>query len=143
MSLAWRQKWLRATRVSWDELHTRVRQELSKHLDVGFYRVGLQPAGAGLCRATSTGQFFFSRADLPERVRLLQEHLPVEADNILSEANELCRHRFRLLGYTNLEYGTEIDWHLDAVHGKRSPLKPWFKIDFLNFAGVGDHKIIW
>jgi hypothetical protein len=48
-----------------------------------------------------------------------------------------------LLGYEKLNYGPDIDWHLDAVHGKRAPLKPWFKIDFLSFSEVGDHKVIW
>src|SRR5262249_44287216 len=39
--------------------------------------------------------------------------------------------------------GTEIDWHLDAVHGKRAPLKPWYKIRFLDFDEAGDHKVTW
>ena len=29
------------------------------------------------------------------------------------------------------------------MHGKRAPLDPWFKIPFLDFAAVGDHKVIW
>jgi hypothetical protein len=29
------------------------------------------------------------------------------------------------------------------VHGRRAPLKPWFKINFLDFNEVGDHKVIW
>jgi len=29
------------------------------------------------------------------------------------------------------------------VHGKRAPLDPWCKIPFLDFAAVGDHKVIW
>ena len=37
----------------------------------------------------------------------------------------------------------DIDWHLDPVHGKRAPLDPWFKIPFLDFAVVGDHKVTW
>jgi hypothetical protein len=36
-----------------------------------------------------------------------------------------------------------MDWHLDAVHGKRSPLKPWHKINFFDFAQTGDHKVTW
>src|SRR5208282_3624768 len=70
-----------------------------------------------------------------------------EAAEILREADEICDHRFRLLGYENLRFtldrGDEIDWHLDPVHGKRAPLDPWFKIPFLDFATVGDHKVIW
>jgi len=29
------------------------------------------------------------------------------------------------------------------VHGQRAPLAPWFKINFLDFAVAGDHKITW
>ena len=61
----------------------------------------------------------------------------------MAEANQICSHRFRLLGYREVPYGAEVDWHLDAVHGLRSPLIPWFKIDFLDFAKVGDHKVTW
>ncbi|HWY57535.1 MAG TPA: alginate lyase family protein [Terriglobales bacterium] len=63
--------------------------------------------------------------------------------DLIAEADEILEHRFILLGYENVEYGPEIDWHLDAVHGKRAPLKPWFKIRFLDFSEVGDHKVIW
>jgi hypothetical protein len=130
--------------MSWDELETRVRQEVSKRLDVTLYGMGLQPGRDGLRRPSrSPGKFFFSADELPKRVSLLREHLPREAGDIVAEANEVCRHRFRLLGYRDLDYGAEIDWHLDAVHGLRSPLIPWFKINFLDFAEVGDHKVTW
>ena len=61
----------------------------------------------------------------------------------MAEANEICRHRFQLLGYRDVDYGAEMDWHLDAVHGLRAPLIPWFKINFLDFSGVRDHKVTW
>ena len=130
--------------MSWDELATRARQEVSKRFDVTLSGIGLQPGRNGL-RSTSKppGDFFFSRDEIPARVSLLQKHLPQEANDIVAEANEICDHRFRLLGYCDLQYGVEIDWHLDAVHGLRSPLSPWFKINFLNFAEVGDHKVTW
>lgn len=143
MSLAWREKLSRATSLSWDEVDTRIRQELGKRVDAGLYRFGHQPEPVNLRTTDAHGNFFFSRTDLPERVRLLRQHLPDKVGSILSEADEICRHRFRLLGYTDLDYGPEIDWHLDAVHNKRSPRKPWYKIDFLNFEEIGDHKVIW
>jgi hypothetical protein len=130
--------------MSWDELEARVRQEVSKRLDVALFGIGLQPARNGLRRASGpSGNFFFSRDELAGRVTLLREHLPCEAEEIVREADEICRHRFRLLGFRDLDYGTEIDWHLDAVHGRRSPLIPWFKINFLEFKQVGDHKVVW
>jgi len=61
----------------------------------------------------------------------------------LPEAENICLHRFDLLGYKDLDFGSPIDWHLDPVHHKRAPRKPWYQIPFLDFNAVGDHKIIW
>jgi hypothetical protein len=136
--------WSRLSNISWDELATRVRQEVSKRLDVTLRDARLQLGRNGLLSpAPPPGNFFFSANELPHRVSLLRERLPHDAEDLLTEANEICRHRFRLLGYRDLDYGSAIDWQLDAVHGVRSPLIPWFKIDFLDFAQVGDHKVTW
>ncbi len=130
--------------MSWDELRTRLRQEAGKRLDGALYRVGVQPnvdekPGPSL----PPGKFFFSPDELPERISLLQQHLPLEVEALIREADEICRHRFRLLGYDELDYGKQIDWHLDAVHDKHTPLIPWYKIDFLDFDVAGDHKVTW
>ena len=143
MSLAWLEKWSRIKRLTWDEVQTRVRQELGKRMDTAFPISTFRLEAINLAETGAHGDFFFSPTDLPERVRLLRAHLPAEVDAILTEADEICRHRFRLLGYVDLDYGAEIDWHLDAVHGKRSPLKPWHKINFFDFAQIGDHKVTW
>jgi hypothetical protein len=130
--------------LSWDEVQTRVGQEFNKRLDLALYRANLQPATNGLQRGpTRAGSFFFSASDVPRRAQLLREHLPSAVQEIVQEADAICRHHFSLLGYSDLNYGPELDWHLDVVHGKRAPLKPWYKIHFLNFAEVGDHKITW
>lgn len=144
MTSGWRETWSRVSHMSWDELHTRVGQEVSKRLDLATYRAGLTRAN-GLLRGldSALSKFLFSADDLPHRVALMREHLRPEAEDTLREADQICEHRFDLLGYADLDYGREIDWHLDAVHGKRAPLLPWFKIDFLNFAAVGDHKVTW
>ena len=144
MPLAERSLWSRLSNMSLDELATRAHQEFSKRLDVALCSVGLQPGRNGIARSTTaTGKFFFSSDELPQRVALLRENLPHEAAAIVAAADQICRHRFRLLGYRNLDYGAEIDWHLDAVHGLRAPLIPWFKINFLDFAQIGDHKVTW
>jgi Heparinase II/III-like protein/Heparinase II/III N-terminus len=139
-----RRLWSRLSSMSWDELETRSRQELSKRLDLTMHRIGLQPRRNGLGYASKfSGNFFFSTNEIPRRVSLLREYLPHEAKEIVTESDEICRHRFRLLGYRELQYGDEIDWHLDAAHAVRSPLKPWFKINLLDFCVVGDHKVTW
>lgn len=134
----------RLTQMGWDEQRTRLAQEVSKRVDLILYRAGLlsQRNGAGMPVA-APWQFFFTQADLPNLISGLKEKTGPRAESIIREANEICQHRFRLLGYEGLDYGPEIDWHLDVVHGKRAPLKPWFKIDFLSSDEVGDHKIIW
>jgi hypothetical protein len=177
--------------MDWEEVRVRVGQELHKRRDLLMHRMGAR-AGAIRLNTNSTepsGQFFFSNSEILERAELLQTHLPGEAAEILRLADEICGHRFRLLGYEGLDfslreapiqYATKsvnhrvhgdarrtpgldqtflksdgcnfadgnfnfkaINWHLDAVHGKRAPLDPWFKIPFLDFAVVGDHKVTW
>ena len=150
MASGWH-KLARVFRADWNEIRTRGGQELHKRGDLLRYRMGMGPGSiqvpAGRSPATTTapyqGSFFFALGEAAGRAQLLQKHLPDQAEAIVREADEICRHRFRLLGYENLDYGAEIDWHLDAVHGKRAPLAPWFKIPFLDFAVVGDHKVTW
>jgi hypothetical protein len=146
---AWQNKLARLSRTEWDEARVRLGQELHKRRDLLLHRLG-RPSGSIPLRTDLTegpGQYFFSDHEIPERVDLVRVHLSDEATGILSAADEICEHRLRLLGYEPLDYGAdkakEIDWHLDRVHGKRAPLDPWFKIPFLDFSAVGDHKVIW
>jgi len=146
----WQNRLARVSRMDWEEVRVRVWQEFHKQNDLLMHRMGLLNGSIRLNAesAARPGQFFFSASEfsgseISERAELLRKHLPDEAADILREADEICGHRFRLLGYENLEYGSEIDWHLDLVHGKRAPMDPWFKIPFLDFAVVGDHKVTW
>jgi hypothetical protein len=143
MTSGWRRILARLSHTGWDELKTRAGQEFHKRYDLAQYRVGMRPSSDRLAAPGPWGTFFFPPNEIPARISLLKKNLPAEVEKIIREADDICRHRFALLGYENLDYGLQIDWHLDVVHGKRAPLKPWFKIDFLNFSEVGDHKIIW
>ena len=150
MASGW-QKLARVSQMDWEEVRVRMGQEFHKQRDLLMHRMGMRngPIRVTADSAARPGQFFFSDSEISERVELLRKHLPAEASEILREADEICGHRFRLLGYENLCFNRdggsdkEIDWHLDPVHGKRAPLDPWFKIPFLDFAVVGDHKVTW
>ena len=124
------------SRMDWEEVRVRAGQEFHKQSDLFKHRVGV-PKGAMRLKADSAarpGRFFFSGSEVSERAELLRTHLPDEAAEILREADQICGHRFRLLGYENLGFtlgdgsgrdkDKEIDWHLDPVHGKRAPLDP-------------------
>ena len=144
--------------MNWEEVRVRLGQEFHKRSDLLMHRMGVRNAPIRLQTdsAIRPGQFFFSGSEISERVELLRKHLPIEAAETLREADEICGHRFRLLGYEGLDFTLDgssgnfgsdnvkdIDWHLDPVHGKRAPLTPWFKIPFLDFAVAGDHKVTW
>ena len=146
----WRRKWDRWVAMSGDELRTRAGQEVAKRRDEVLCRLGMYPR---VRYASSPGRpggdalphahFFFSPGDLPRITALLREKLPAEAAQIVAEAGDIRQHRFQLLGFTEVDYGPEIDWHLDAVHHKRAPRRAWFRIPYLSYADVGDHKVIW
>ncbi len=155
MASGWQSKLARVSRMDWEEVRVRAGQEFHKQCDLLMHRMGMRSGTMRLnpVPAARPGQFFFSASEISERAELLRQHLPGEATGILQAADEICGHRFRLLGYENLCFNfdggsgnssdKDIDWHLDPVHGKRAPLDPWFKIPFLDFAVVGDHKITW
>lgn len=140
-------KWIdvfrRLSRMSADEVRTRLAQAAYKRWDssAGPFRRDFR--GHRAASGTIAGKFFFRPDELGERVDLLGKFLPVEVGRIVEEADAICRHRFPLLGYTGLDHGHEIDWHLDAVHGKSAPRRAWHRINFLDFNEVGDHKITW
>lgn len=130
--------------MSWDEVRVRLGQGLFKRLDLAAHRFRVR-AEPRLADATHgiIGKFFFSAAEIADRIKCLQQSLPEEADSIVREADQICRHHFHLLGYQDLDYGTVIDWHRDGVSGKNVAFQPWFKINFLRYEEAGDHKVIW
>lgn len=126
------------------ELADRIRQRAQKHVDALMFGLGINPTR----REISPGEvrprrFFFKSADVPRYLKLLWQRMPQQTEAIIQSAEKICTHRFDLLGYQDLDYGRAIDWHLDAVHGKRAPRDLWFKIRYLDFASVGDAKVPW
>jgi Heparinase II/III-like protein/Heparinase II/III N-terminus len=117
----------RLARMGPHEIHTRTRQALSKRIDL--LRSKLVPPACPLTTPSSMPVFFDPPAACPP--------------GLLDQAETICRRRFDLLGYQGLDFGRDIDWHLDPVHHKRAPRLPWYRIPFLDFDRVGDHKIIW
>jgi hypothetical protein len=80
---------------------------------------------------------------LPEAAAISAKLRETEyAKRVVSLAEEIVAHRFRLLGLVVDLAGT-IDWRRDAVHGKSSGLAYFRRIPYLDFEHSGDHKIIW
>jgi hypothetical protein len=142
--LQWARRIGRLKSMSWGELVDRLRQHVSARLDAYRYRRGYD-FGAEWAGdfARPKGRFFFAPSEVSGLCELLRQRFPSSAAAIIAAAERICRHRFDLLGFEDLDYGAEIDWHLDLVHSKRGPRKPWFQIRYLDFEEVGDSKITW
>ena len=126
------------------EVADRIRQQATARLDLVRYKTRADFAPQML--ATVPGaqpRFFFSPEAVPQLCARLRDLFPETVKQIIERAERVCEHRFDLLGYDAVDYGSEIDWHCDRVHGKCAPRKPWFQIKYLDFAEVGDSKVTW
>jgi hypothetical protein len=65
------------------------------------------------------------------------------AELVVARAEHIVAGRFSLLGLRDLDFGEPIDWHLEPVSGKRTPLAHWSRIDYLDASVAGDKKITW
>lgn len=140
----WKARLDRLASMDRQEFIDRVRQNVSARADVFRYRSGSNFVSESQFGESETlGRFFFTPAEIPALCDELKQVFPAHADDIVSRAEKIRQHRFDLLGFDNLNYGVEIDWHYDAVHNKRAPRKPWFKVKYLDFEEVGDSKITW
>ena len=84
-------------------------------------------------------QRFFSGAD----VTAVAHHRASYVAEIRQDADRLLTNRFDLLGYRDLSFGDPIDWHLDPVWLRQSPLVHWSQINALDPAVAGDSKVVW
>jgi hypothetical protein len=139
----WAHRIQRLRSMSGEELFCRTRQHLTARLDAWRYRRQHDFVGNLVRNPARSGRFFFWPGETQEICDMLKERFPTQAQNIVARAEQICRHHFDLLGYEDLDYGTQIDWHLDIVHGKRAPRELWFKVKYLDFEEVGDSKVTW
>src|SRR5579862_7729074 len=140
----WRVRLDRLASMDRRELLDRLRQYSTARMDLLWFRKGADSdSGPALAHHETLGRFFFAPEDVPALCAELKQVLPSQADHIVLQAEKICVHRFDLLGYKNLDYGAEIRWHCDVVHGKQASREPWFKVRYLDFEEVGDSKITW
>lgn len=137
----------RLAQMSWVEVCFRGAQWLRNRWDGFLYRLGYYGKADGhtllVDRPLVTRRFFFTAGELPVLTEILRLRFPEKVAETIAWAERVCAHRFDLLGYEDLDFGWQIDWHFDPVHGKRAPRKLWYEIPYLDFEVVGDVKIIW
>ena len=117
---------------------------LYKRADALFGRLGFDFAKSLVQSASvKPGQFFFTAESITHLLEVIRLRLSQQAAQIIRQADKICSYRFDLLGYEDLDFGDPINWHLDPVHEKCSPKRTFYRVPFLDFATVGDSKVIW
>jgi len=126
------------------ELRDRSRQEIQKRWDTLLSRIDDDfTKNPFVSENVQGGSFFFKPFQVEEIISLVRQRVPHAVEQIIAKADRILAHRFDLLGFEDLDYGEHIDWHLDAAHGKRAPLKPFYTVKYLDFGEVGDSKVTW
>ncbi|HEY8223964.1 MAG TPA: alginate lyase family protein [Pyrinomonadaceae bacterium] len=93
-------------------------------------------------RARTEPRFFSSFNSRAETLADFRRLWPDAATEIIDSAKRISEGRFRLLGLPELNLG-EIDWHVEPSSGKRTPLRHWSRLDYLDATVAGDKKITW
>ena len=95
-------------------------------------------------RARTAPRFFAGFADPQEtRAELARQFGGRAAAAVVARAERVCQGKFDLLGMRGLDFGRPVDWRLEPLSGKKSPLVHWSRIDYLNAEVAGDKKIVW
>lgn len=94
-------------------------------------------------RTRSTPVFFNAFSHTLTTVAELRNRWPASEATTIAEAERILEGRFSLLGFRDLSFGDPIDWHLEPLSGKRTPLDHWCRLEFLDPEIAGDKKITW
>lgn len=93
---------------------------------------------------TRTEPRFFASFDAKEQtLSELRRRWPEAEEEICGAANRVSEGTFSLLGLRELRLGQNIDWHLEPMSGKRTPLCHWSQLNYLDANIAGDKKITW
>jgi hypothetical protein len=75
--------------------------------------------------------------------RAIAQRDPEASARLSEQSDALERGLVTLLGYEPLRVGNPPDWHREALSGTEAPRRHWSRIDPLDTAQVGDHKLLW
>jgi len=88
-----------------------------------------------------SGRFFLDPADAEARRRYWGAFAH-NIQNVIEDAERICRHEFDLLGSGMSSLGSPIDWHVDPVSGYRWPKKLFSELKKASPSGT-DVKLPW
>jgi hypothetical protein len=94
-------------------------------------------------RTRAEPPFFSSFAAKEQTLSELRRRWPQAEEEIVAAANRISEGTFSVLGLRELKLGKDIDWHLEPMSGKRTPLCHWSQLNYLDARIAGDKKITW
>lgn len=94
-------------------------------------------------RTRNSPRFFAAFDDQAATIEELRNRFGTLGQPLINKADLIREGRFQLLGINDLDFGNPIDWHLEPVSGKRTPLIHWRRIDSIDSVESGDKKIVW
>lgn len=92
-------------------------------------------------RSKEGPQFFAALSSQAETLAEFRRRWP--KTRILETADKIAQGTFNLLGLRELKLGNAIDWHLEPLSGKRTPLVHWSQLNYLDAEVAGDKKVTW
>ena len=88
-------------------------------------------------------RFFASFNSKDETVSEFRRRWPHAEQDIINTADRISGGTFNLLGLRDLNLGKSPDWHLEPISCKRTPLRHWSQLNYLDAQLAGDKKITW
>ncbi|MCJ7507487.1 MAG: heparinase II/III family protein [candidate division Zixibacteria bacterium] len=98
---------------------------------------------ANYYRMRKEPKFFIDGKSRHELLEILVNRFSQDKKECLEEADAICQGKYDIFSYPKLDWGMNLDWHLDKVNNKKAPLVFWDEINYLDFDLVGDSKITW
>lgn len=102
-----------------------------------------EAAAALLKRLQQQPHFFPALSQRTTVVQTLQTRFAAESERLLARADRVLANRFDIFEHEGLSFGDPVNWRLEPISGKETPLAHWSAIDFLNPAVAGDKKFTW
>lgn len=104
---------------------------------------GSEAATALLNRLQHQPRFFPALSQRKAVVQTLQTRFAAECEQLLARAERIRAKRFDIFEHEGLSFGDPVNWRLEPISGKVTPLAHWSELDFLNPAVAGDKKFTW
>lgn len=120
---------------------------LSADPSLGVARAALGRRDWGAAHRALAAHFTTRAAAFPLDPRHLEDlaariRARFSQDVARGRGERILEGRYDLLGYTDIQLDSPLDWHTDPVHRRRAPLAFWESVPYLD-AACGDHKITW